>query len=502
MHQSGAIPQGRPTTVVRSRPHAARRVNRLLLASDFLLDAILIYIGFGFAWLMRYQWELGGHVLPWDYEPFSTFQKPALALIAITLVALVLRGSYGQPRGTGLLDHGVIVGGAVTTAVGGLVLFAFLLQFSPSRLVFIYAWALVIALLWLRRAFSQWVRHMLWEREIGVTRVLVAGSNSVGRRAMQAIVNRPSLGYRLVGFVEDGPNSAPVGVGTEHRVVWPQRLGEVGDLELIVASQDVDEVVIAIPSVQQERILSIIEHCRTEGVAFKVVPDLVQLSLDRVDLGNLGGLPLIGLKEPAITGWNGMLKRLLDIVVSVTVLTIFAIPMAVFAVLIKRDSEGDVIFRQQRVGRNGDNFTITKFRCMVDGADAQRAALMEQTSGIDPRLFKMEDDPRVTKVGRWLRRYSFDELPQFWQVLKGEMSVVGPRPQLPEEVDQYEDWHRQRLFATPGLTGLWQINGRSDLSFDEMVRLDLYYAEHWSLWLDIKVMLRTVPAVLRGSGAY
>ena len=197
-----------------------------------------------------------------------------------------------------------------------------------------------------------------------------------------------------------------------------------------------------------------------------------------------------------------MLKRLLDIVVSVTVLTIFAIPMAIFAVLIKRDSEGDVIFRQQRVGRSGDEFTITKFRCMVDGADAQRAALMEQTSGIDPRLFKMEDDPRVTKVGRWLRRYSLDELPQFWQVLKGEMSVVGPRPQLPEEVDQYEDWHRQRLFATPGLTGLWQINGRSDLSFDEMVRLDLYYAEHWSLWLDIKVMLRTVPAVLRGSGAY
>jgi exopolysaccharide biosynthesis polyprenyl glycosylphosphotransferase len=473
-----------------------------MLAFDLLLDSALIYIGFGLAWVMRYQWEIGGHVLPWDYEPFSTFQRPALALIAITLIALALRGSYRQPRGTGLLDHFIIVGSAVTTAMGGLVLFAFLLQFSPSRLVFIFAWALVIVLLWLRRLLSLRVQQSLWEREIGVTRVLVAGSNAVGRRAMQAIVSQPSLGYRLVGFVDDGPDRGPVGVGSEHRVIWPTRLGEVEDIEAVVANQDVDEVVIAIPSSQQEQILSIIEHCRQEGVAFKVVPDLVQLSLDRVDLGNLAGLPLIGMKEPAITGWNYMLKRVLDIVVALIVLTIFSLPMAIIALLIKRDSEGPVIFRQERVGRDGKSFTITKFRCMVNDAEAQRAALMEQSQGIDLRLFKMENDPRVTSTGRWLRRWSLDELPQFWQVLTGEMSVVGPRPQLVEEVERYEEWHRQRLHATPGLTGLWQINGRSDLSFDEMVRLDLFYAEHWSLWLDIKVMLRTVPAVVRGSGAY
>jgi exopolysaccharide biosynthesis polyprenyl glycosylphosphotransferase len=208
------------------------------------------------------------------------------------------------------------------------------------------------------------------------------------------------------------------------------------------------------------------------------------------------------MKEPAITGWNYMLKRVLDIVVALIVLTIFSLPMAIIALLIKRDSEGPVIFRQERVGRDGKSFTITKFRCMVNDAEAQRAALMEQSQGIDLRLFKMENDPRVTSTGRWLRRWSLDELPQFWQVLTGEMSVVGPRPQLVEEVERYEEWHRQRLHATPGLTGLWQINGRSDLSFDEMVRLDLFYAEHWSLWLDIKVMLRTVPAVVRGSGAY
>jgi exopolysaccharide biosynthesis polyprenyl glycosylphosphotransferase len=471
-------------------------------ASSFLADALLIYVGFGLAWVLRYQWEIGGPVLPWDYEPFNTFQEPALALIVITMAALLVRGSYHQPRGTGLLDHGMIVGGAVTTAVGGLVLFAFLLQFSPSRLVFIYAWALVILLLWMRRAFTQWLERRLWQRGLGVTRVLVAGSNDIGRRAMQAIVNQPGLGYRLVGFVDDSANESPVGLGSEHRVIWPKRLGDVQDIERVVVAQDVDEVVIAIPSANQEQIFSIIEHCRQEGVSFKVVPDLVQLSMDRVDLGNLAGLPLIGIKEPAITGWNGMVKRGLDIAVALVVLTIFAIPMAVFAIRIKRDSEGPVIFRQERIGRDGVPFTITKFRCMVVDAEAQRASLLEQMNSIDPRLFKMEDDPRVTKVGKWLRRWSLDELPQFWQVLVGDMSVVGPRPQLREEVARYEDWHRQRLHATPGLTGLWQINGRSDLSFDEMVRLDLYYAEHWSLWLDIKIMLRTVPAVMRGSGAY
>ena len=502
MHQSGAIPRTTTTAVTRSRPHAARRIGRLLLAFDVMLDVLLIYIGFGLAWVMRYQWELGGHVMAWDYEPFSTFQRPALALIAITLVALVLRGSYRQPRGTGLLDHGVIVAGAVTTSMGGLVLFAFLLQFSPSRLVFVFAWALVITLLWLRRALSQWVQHGLWDRGIGVTRVLVAGSNEVGRRAMQAIVSQPKLGYSLVGFVDDEVNRGPVGVGSEHRVIWPERLGSVEEIEAVVDAKAVDEVIIALPGAQQERILSIIEHCRQEGVEFKFVPDLVQLSLDRVDLGDLAGMPLIGMKVPAITGWNFVVKRMLDIVVATLVLLIAAVPMAFISLLIKRDSDGPVIFRQSRVGRNGQTFEITKFRCMVNGADSQRAELIAQAAGADPRLFKMEDDPRVTGVGHWLRRWSLDELPQFWQVLKGDMSVVGPRPQLIEEVAHYEEWHRQRLHATPGMTGLWQINGRSDLSFDEMVRLDLYYAEHWSLWLDIKVMLRTVPAVVRGSGAY
>ena len=502
MHQTGALPSAPGAVLTRTRPYAARRIARVQRVADVVLDALCVYIGFGLAYLLRYTFEIGGDVLPWDHEPFSTFQRPALALIAMTLIALFFRGAYRMPRGTGLLDRGLQVAGAVTTSMGGLVLFAYLLRFSPSRLVFIYAWAIVIVLLWLRRALSHWVQHKLWARGIGVNRVLVVGGNDIGRRVMQAVLNQPRLGYSLVGYVDDGEVQKPIGVGSERRVIWLSRLGSIADIGTVVADQKVDEVIITLPAEQQERMLAIIEHCRQEAVQFKVVPDLVQLSLDRVDLGDLAGMPLIGLKEPAITGWNYLVKRGLDVTISLLVLGMAALPMAVFALMIRRDSPGPIIFRQQRIGRNGAPFTITKFRCMVADAEEQRKALMAAAVDADPRLFKMADDPRLTNTGRWLRRWSLDELPQFYQVLRGEMSIVGPRPQLHEEVEQYDEWHRQRLLVTPGLTGLWQINGRSDLSFDEMVRLDLYYAEHWSLWLDIKVMLRTIPAVLAGRGAY
>jgi len=175
--------------------------------------------------------------------------------------------------------------------------------------------------------------------------------------------------------------------------------------------------------------------------------------------------------------------------------------MALIALAIKLDSPGPILFRQVRVGKGGRHFILYKFRSMVDGAEQQQPVLQE-VYGRSALLFKLRDDPRVTRVGRFLRRTSLDELPQFFNVLKGEMSVVGPRPPVPAEVAEYQDWHLQRLMVTPGLTGLWQVNGRSDLSFDEMVRLDLYYAEHWSPWLDIKLMLRTVPVVLTGRGAY
>ncbi len=279
-------------------------------------------------------------------------------------------------------------------------------------------------------------------------------------------------------------------------------MGATDDLGEVVTRLDVDEVIIALPADAHARALEIIDHCRQSAVTFKVVPDLLQLSLDRVDFGEVAGMPLIGLKDASIRGANRIAKRAIDITIAGVVLTMMAIPMAVIALLIRRDSPGPILFRQQRVGRNGAHFTCLKFRCMVEDADDQRAELIRAVAGIDPRLFKLADDPRVTRMGKRLRRWSLDELPQFVNILRGEMSVVGPRPPLLDEVASYDDWHHQRLLVTPGLTGLWQINGRSNLTFDEMVRLDLYYAEHWSPWLDFKIVMRTAPAILTRRGAY
>ena len=470
--------------------------------SQVAADAGLVWLAFWLAYQVRYGLEWGGTVRVADFEPFGTFQNRAALFVALTVALLFLRGLYRLPRTVGFLDEAQILVGGVTTAMAGVILTAFLARFVPSRLVFLYAWGAAIALLLARRMVTRWIRRWLWSREIGVDRVLIVGAGETGRRLMQAMMGSPALGYRVVGFVDDATTADALAVATEGGVTRTARLGATDDLGEVVTRLDVDEVIIALPADAHARALEIIDHCRQSAVTFKVVPDLLQLSLDRVDFGEVAGMPLIGLKDASIRGANRIAKRAIDITIAGVVLTTMAIPMAVIALLIRRDSPGSILFRQQRVGRNGAHFTCLKFRCMVEDADDQRAELIRAVAGIDPRLFKLADDPRVTRMGKRLRRWSLDELPQFVNILRGEMSVVGPRPPLLDEVASYDDWHHQRLLVTPGLTGLWQINGRSNLTFDEMVRLDLYYAEHWSPWLDFKIVMRTAPAILTRRGAY
>jgi exopolysaccharide biosynthesis polyprenyl glycosylphosphotransferase len=469
---------------------------------QILLDAGFAFLSFWVAYQLRYEYEFGGEVRFFDWRPFSQFENRAFFFAGLAIAILLIRGVYWLPRSTGLLDESVMIIGGLTTAMAGVILTAFLTRFVPSRLVFIYAWVIAILLFVCRRVASRALRTALWRRGIYVDRVIVVGSGESGRRVMEAMLNNPALGYKLVGFVNDLPGTSDLSVATEHRVHRAQRVGAIDDLDRLVGRYGVDEVIVALPADELNRVPTIIEQCQARSLQFKVVPDLLQLSLDRVDLGEVAGLPLIGVKAPAIQGGQLLAKRGIDALVAFVVLVLAAIPMAVIALLIRLSSEGPILYRQTRIGKNGAEFTLIKFRCMVNGADEMRAQLLAQNGGQDPRLFKLRDDPRLTRVGRVLRRWSLDELPQFLHVLRGEMSLVGPRPQMPAEVAVYEEWHMQRLAVTPGLTGLWQVNGRSQLSFDEMVRLDLYYAEHWSPWLDTKIVLRTVPAVILGRGAY
>jgi exopolysaccharide biosynthesis polyprenyl glycosylphosphotransferase len=467
-----------------------------------VLDVLSVLLAFWLAYLLRYRLELGGEIPFWAEEPFSAFARSAAAAMVLTPLVYALRGIYALQRHGGALDTAAEVIGGFTTSMAGVVMLAFFFRFEPSRIVFLYAWGIGIVLMLLHRRLLSWGRRLLWRAGIGVDRVLIVGDGEAARRVMQAMFGEPYLGYRLVGFASDTEGRERLNVATERGPIVCPRLGTTDEVSDLVQRHRVDEVIIAPDGVDIARTGEIVTACREHVVKFRLVPDLAQFSQDRASVGEIAGIPLIGISDGSIRGWNAVMKRTIDILVATSVLAVAAIPMLVIAVLVKRDSPGPILFRQTRVGKDGRLFTMLKFRCMVQDAEAQREALMREAGTTDTRLFKLVDDPRLTRIGRTLRRYSLDELPQFIQVLRGDMSLIGPRPPIPEEVRQYDEWHLQRLLVKPGLTGLWQINGRSHLSFDEMVRLDLYYAENWSPWLDLKIMLRTVPAVVAGRGAW
>jgi exopolysaccharide biosynthesis polyprenyl glycosylphosphotransferase len=310
---------------------------------------------------------------------------------------------------------------------------------------------------------------------------------------MRTIVANPALGYQIAGFVDDNPSKAELGRF--------KNFGNLERVEELLRSEPVDEVLITLPWMYQRKIVGLVRACERVGVRARVVPDIFQLSLSRLDVDDIGGIPLIGIKEATISRPGRLLKRALDVVVAMLVLAVTGPLTLLTALLIRLESPGPALFKQIRLGEKGQPFTIYKFRSMRDGAAEEQDALRPLNEARGP-LFKIKDDPRVTRVGKLLRRTSFDEVPQFINVLRGEMSVVGPRPALPHEVEQYQHWHLQRLEVQPGITGLWQISGRSDLTFDEGCLLDIYYIENWSLPLDIIIMLRTIPRVLFASGAY
>jgi exopolysaccharide biosynthesis polyprenyl glycosylphosphotransferase len=278
-------------------------------------------------------------------------------------------------------------------------------------------------------------------------------------------------------------------------------LGPVDAIDTVCGAERIHQVIVALPTASHDVLLRIVDHCRQAGVRFKIVPDVFEMSISRVDLDTMSGIPLIDLKEVSIIGWQAVQKRALDLVLGTLLVLVAAIPMTIIALAIKLTSRGSVIFHQTRVGRNGETFTRFKFRSMSENAHADRERFLARNIADGP-LFKLKEDPRITPVGRMLRKFSLDELPQLFNVLRGEMSLVGPRPALPAEVQQYEEWQLKRLHAPPGMTGLWQVSGRSELSFEEMVVLDLTYIQNWSLSLDVSILLRTMPAVLLGSGAF
>jgi len=362
---------------------------------------------------------------------------------------------------------------------------------APKLVVF---WATAILFVSVGRAAAR----SLSRRNLAyLQNTVILGAGDVGQLIAHKLLQHSEYGINLVGFVDDQPKERREDL--EHLAL----LGGIERLPSLVRLFDVERVIIAFSNDRREDILALVRELNELNVQVDIVPRFFDVLSPGVDLHSVEGLPLIGLRRPRLSSSSKLVKRGLDLTVAGAGLIVLAPFLAVVAVAIRLDSGGPVFFRQARMGARGQTFSIYKLRTMVADAEARKAEVARLNkharNGGDPRMFKIDDDPRVTRIGRVLRRLSIDELPQLWNVLRGEMSLVGPRPLILEEDAHVIDWAARRLDLKPGITGIWQVLGRDGIPFEEMVKFDYLYVTSWSLAGDLRLLLRTIPIVVRGA---
>ena len=424
-------------------------------------------------------------------------QAPFLNLLIHLIVAVVFPATflalsvYDVRRDTRPVGDAASLARAV---IVGTFVFAGVLYFSyrqVPRLLVIYFFVAELAAVAALRLLAGVGLRLLRQQGRPLSRVLLVGSGEAAVAVAGALRRQFGDSVAIVGCADDAPGPGPAALPL---------LGKLTDVPNLVRACAVDEVILALPAEQHEIVESLAYALLTSPVRVRLMPDYLRLVFVQSSVESVGGIPLIGLREPRISGLPWAVKRIFDVVVTLLLLLVAWPLMLLIALLIRLDSPGPILFSQQRVGENGRLFWMHKFRTMVSNAEELGPQPGFDTEG---RLtYKLANDRRITRVGRFLRQTSLDELPQFFNVLKGEMSLVGPRPEVQFIVEQYEPWQRQRLAVPPGITGWWQVNGRSDLPMHLNTHLDLYYIRNYSLWLDVKILWKTIGVVLRGQGAY
>ncbi len=457
------------------------------------IDVILINVSFVIGYLLRYQVQLFRDI---QFDASLASYAGIQALFTVSLLFFFWTDNVYSVRNASWTEQMSRIAGA--TLKMPFVVWTVIFIIGPtvySRLLILQAGVVLLVLLGVARAIKRVVEARLRARGVGVSNLLIVGAGELGRAAMRTIFARPDLGYRCVGFVDDDPQRGQTDIGR-----FPA-LGDTGTISTLLREHAVDEVLITLPWSAQAKIHGIVNLCERRGVTARVVPSILHLNYSRIDVNDFGGIPVLSIRGATVSPVNRVLKRAFDLALGATI-SLLSLPLvAVAALAVRLESPGPAIFTQLRAGLNGKPFRIYKLRSMRVGAEEERKRL-EALNEVDGPMFKIRNDPRVTRVGRIIRKLSIDEFPQFWNVLRGDMSIVGPRPALLDEITAYDDWHRDRLRVKPGITGLWQISGRSELKFEEMVLLDVYYIENWSLLQDLTIVLRTVPYLLTNRGAY
>lgn len=469
-----------------------RRYSRRLLASLLvvLVDVLIIFDAFAVAYLLRFQYQLAlDRVAP---APPLEYLK-AMVVVAYTwLLLLKIHGLYDFSRIRSSIDIVHLIFRAISFGtLISLALSYFYREFTYSRLVSVYAWGISLVLFSVFRVSLNRYRMRLYREGEGVRRALIVGGRSLASFLVDRIRQHPEMGLRIVGAIDDDPPAPDLGCGV---------LGRIDDLTAVVRDCGVETVLIAHPAIGHESLLRVIHECEQLGVPLRMVPPTFDLTINHRDFQEIDGIPLVSVTEKERRSLYEVGKRTLDVAASALAVVGLVPVWLLVALLIRLEDGGPVLFFQERVGRDGRVFRMLKFRTMVVHAEALLPQLVNIDALPEP-VFKLERDPRVTRVGRILRRASLDELPQLLNVLSGEMSLVGPRPEERRVVERYGIWERRRLKAKPGITGLQQIECRGSTSLRERVRQDIVYLRKRTLLLDVWICLKTVWVVLRGRGA-
>lgn len=456
------------------------------------VDLLMLFLAGLSAYYLRFSnWSISIRPIIFDL-PFSEYFKPLVFVVFTWLVILAIAGLYRIRSARKLARELQIIFLACSTglAIVAIVIF-FQRELFDSRFIVLMGWFLAVVYLSLAHAFVRWLQRRLFVYGIGVHKVILVGNSKTTDNLLAEFASNKKSGYEVIKRVRDFS------------------LETVQELAEFIKEREIDEIIQSDPNLTKVETLRLYDFANENHLTFRYVADLLEVKVLRTEVAEIIGIPVVEVKRTTLEGWGKVFKRIFDVIGSGLLIIIFSPLILLTMLAIKLDSRGPIFFSRRddgdylyRVGEGGQPFKYFKFRSMIPNSDSMRYnELADRNLRTEGPLVKIKDDPRVTRVGKLIRRWSIDELPELFLVFIGRMSLVGPRPHLPEEVAKYENYHKKTLTIKPGITGLAQVSGRSDLLFEEEAKLDIYYIENWSMLLDLQILFKTPLAVLKHRSA-